>query len=153
MVDVGTVSVVVVAASVVVGVVFAVLQLRDLVKQRQTDLVISLYSIFSSKEFQKEWHMIMTDMENKQYKYNELLEKYGVEAPMAGFFFEGVGVLLHKKLVNVGLVDDLFSGYVKRLWERGKPFIEDARRQLDYPQYAEWFEYLYNEMQKRQQKQ
>jgi len=58
-----------------------------------------------------------------------------------------------RKRTDFGFVDDLFSGDVKKLWEKGKRMIEDARKQLNYPEYAEWFEYLYNEMQRRQQKQ
>lgn len=63
----------------------------------------------------------------------------------------GVDVLLHRKLVDISLVDDLFSGPIKRAWEKMKPVVEDARRQLNDPAYAEWAEYLYNEMQKPEQ--
>ncbi|MEM0007858.1 MAG: hypothetical protein QXR89_06310 [Candidatus Bathyarchaeia archaeon] len=58
---------------------------------------------------------------------------------------------MHRKLIDIGLVDDLFSGMIIRYWEACKPYIEEARKQLNYPQYAEWFEYLYNEMKKKQQ--
>jgi hypothetical protein len=36
-------------------------------------------------------------------------------------------------------------------WEM-KPIIDDTRKQLSQPQYAEWDEYLYNEMPKREQR-
>jgi len=148
MVDVSTVSTVVAAVSVVVASAIAVLQLRDLVKTRQTDLVMRLYSIFGSDEFQQRHFRTMTDMETMDYE--AMVKKHGVAAPEAGLFFEGVGVLLHRKLIDIGLVDDLFSGYIKRFWEKGKPLIEEARTQLNYPQYGEWFEYLYNELKKRE---
>ena len=73
-------------------------------------------------------------------------------APEGGLFLEGVGVLLHRKLIDISLVDDLLSGPIKMVWEKMKPIIEDARKQLKQPQYAEWVEYLYNEMKKRQQR-
>lgn len=53
MVDTSTLSVVVAAASVVFGVLFAMFQLRNLVKTRQTDLVLRLYSGYASREFKK----------------------------------------------------------------------------------------------------
>ncbi len=147
MVDVSSISAVVVAVGVLVGVVFTIIELRNLTKTRQTDMVIRLYSTFGSKEFQKEWTRIL----NVEYKgYNDFVKKEGVVAPEAGLFFEGVGVLLHRKLIDIGLIDDLFSGPIKMAWEKFKPIVEDARKQLGQPQYAEWVEYLYNEIQKRE---
>jgi hypothetical protein len=46
----------------------------------------------------------------------------------------------------------LFGFYVIRLWEMMKPMVEGARKQWRVPKSLEWFEYLYNEMKKREQK-
>ena len=150
MVDISTVSIVIASAGVFAAAIYYVLQIRHQTKMRQTDLVMRLYSIFGNEEFQKRCHKIMADMETMDY--NSFVKKYDTMAPEAGFFFEGVGVLLHRKLIDISLVDDLFSGFIKRFWERAKPIVEDARKQLNYPQYGEWFEYLYNEMKKREQR-
>ncbi len=148
MIDIPSISAIVAAAGVIVGVVFTIVELRNLVKTRQTDLVIRLYSTFGSKEFQRE----LTRTLNVEYKgYNDFVKKEGLVAAEAGMFFEGVGVLLHRKLIDITLVDDLFSGPIKMTWEKFKPLIKDARKQLNQPQYAEWVEYLYNEMHKREQ--
>ena len=48
MLDIPSISAVVAGIGVIVGVVFAILQLRDLVKTRQTDLFMRLYSTFGS---------------------------------------------------------------------------------------------------------
>jgi len=66
-------------------------------------------------------------------------------------FFEGVGVLLHNKLINLGLVDDLLSSPIKYTWEKIEPLVKERRKRRKRPQIWEWFEYLYNEMQKREQ--
>ena len=58
MLDIPSISAIVAAAGVLVGVAFTVLQLRDLVKTRQTDLVLRLYDKFSSKEFQDAWETL-----------------------------------------------------------------------------------------------
>ena len=79
------------------------------------------------------------------------MKREGLVAPEGGLFSEGVGVLLHRKLVDISLVDDLFSGPIKMAWEM-KPITDDTRKQLSQPQYAEWAEYLYNEMPKREQR-
>jgi len=145
-----TVSIAVASASVVAGVTYYALQIRHQTRTRDTDLVIRLFSTFARKEFQQEMWRELKDLQSG-LSYSDLTEKYEVMAPETGVFFEGVGVLLHRKLIDISLVDDLFSGFIKRYWEAAKPLVEEVRKQLNYPQYGEWVEYLYNEMKKREQ--
>jgi len=58
--------------------------------------------------------------------------------------FDEVGVLLQRRLVDIGLVDALFGDAVKDVWEKVKPITPIHGR--------EPFEYLYNELKKREQK-
>jgi hypothetical protein len=154
--DIPSISSIVAAAGVLVGVVFAVLQLRDIVRTRQTDLVMRLYSAYGSKEFQEAWVETLR-LEFKDY--HEYLKKYGAtsEKPaytsvnMVAAFFEGIGILLRRKLIDITLVDDLFSSDVIITWHKMKPLAEGWRQQFNRPQISEYFEYLYNEMLKREQ--
>ena len=84
---------------------------------------------------------------------NDYEEKYGwAEWTAIGIFFEGLGVLLHRKLISIDLVDDLFSGPIKTTWDKMKDNIIEARKEQDQQTIFEWFEYLYGEMQKREQR-
>jgi hypothetical protein len=143
-----TISIVIASAGILVAAIYYVLQLRHQNRMRQTDLVMRLYSTFGGTEFQKAWQRFIT---TKYTSYDDFVKKYGSWAPEAGIFLEGIGVLLRRNLIDIGLVDDLFSGPIKIAWERFKPIAEDARKQLNYPEYAEYTEYLYNEMKKREQ--
>lgn len=150
MLDIPSISAIIAAVGVLIGVVLTVLEVRNLVETRQTDLVIRLYSTFGSEELQDAWEKTQT----REYKdFNAYKTEYGLrEVNEVGWFFEGVGVLLHRRLIDIGVVDDLFSSPVKRAWERLKPIAEGERNQTQRPQIWEWFEYLYNEMQSREQK-
>jgi len=163
MVDISTVSIVIAAASVVAGVVYYSFQLRhmvktrqDVVKTRQADMLMRLYSTWGSEDLQK----AATEVMNLEFKdYNDFSKKYGKqwETPThiavfkVGWFFNGIGVLLHSKLADIGLIDRLFGYMVIWLWKKMKPIVEGAREQFNQPKSLEWFEYLYNEMQKREQ--
>jgi len=68
---------------------------------------------------------------------------------MVANFFEGAGVLLHRKLADIGTIADLLP--VEMTWEKMKPIVEGMRKQFNEPRFYEWFEYLYNEMKKREQ--
>jgi len=149
MLDIPSISAIIAAVGVLIGVVLTVLEVRNLVETRQTDLVIRLYSTFGSEELQDAWEKTQT----REYTdFNAYRSEYGLrEVNEVGWFFEGVGVLLHRKLIDIRLVDDLFSSPVKRAWERLKPIAEGERNQTRRPQIWEWFEYLYTEMEKREQ--
>lgn len=67
-------------------------------------------------------------------------------------FFEGIGVLLYRELIDIDLTEDIFSGSIKKTWGKVKPIVEDDRKKLDDPATVDWFECLYNEMKKREQK-
>ena len=147
--DIPSISAIVAAVGVLVGVTLAYLEVRTLVKQRQTDVVMGLYSTFSSNEWLEAYHKVI----HSEYKdYSDFVKRGWLDVHKVGIFFEGIGVLLLRKLVDVSLVDDLFSGVIKIGWEKMKTVIEDHRKREDYPQAYEWFEYLYNELLKRERR-
>ena len=150
MVDIQTVSIAIASASVVAGVVYYALQLKHQSRIRQTELVTRLYSIYASEGFQKEWYIFMTEETNDFLTYQK---KYAVELPPTAVFFNGIGVLLSKKLIDIDLVNRLFGGVYMRFWERGKPMLESCRREFNSPTLGFGLEYLYNELKKFQQRQ
>ena len=86
--------------------------------------------------------------------YDDFNEKYGPNnnpEDYASFlvlitYFEGVGVLVKRGLINADFVDDLLSGLIIRLWEKYETYIISLREIRQWPQFAEYVEYLYNEM-------
>ncbi len=154
MLDIPSISAAIAATGVIIGVVFALLELRNLVKTRQTDLALRLYSYFGSREFLEARRTVM---ELEFEDYNDYVKKYGpfgrVEAvSQVCMFFQGMGVLLHRKLLNIGLIDDLFSSIsIEIIWEKMKPVVEGWRKQFNEPRTLEWFENLYNQLQRREQ--
>jgi hypothetical protein len=149
MLDITSISAIVASVGVIVGVVFTVMELRNLVETRQTDLVIRLYTTFGSKEMRQTWEKVVA---RDEVDFSAYQRKFGLsDINEIGWFFEGVGVLLHKKLIDIAVVDDLFSSPIKVSWEKLKPIAEGERKHYGRPQVWEWWEYLYNEMQKREQ--
>jgi hypothetical protein len=156
-VDVQTVSIVVASASIVLAAIYYVFQVRHQTRTRQMDLIMRLYSAFTSKEL-TEASLVITSLEIRGY--DDFVERYGMlraEEPvwtalyMVINYVNEVGMLLHRGFVDIESVDELFGYRVAFFWEKLKPLIEGWRKQLN-PQVAEWFEYLYNEMKKREQR-
>jgi hypothetical protein len=157
-IDVTEISAMAAAAGVMVGVVYYILDMRNQTKIRQTDIILRLQSDWRSRELRESYQIVM-GMKFKDY--DEYAKKYplwnGVVTPEnravveVASFFDGVGILLHRKLIDIEMVDELFSFYINAAWEKLKPGIEGRRKELD-PTLRKWFEYLYNEMQKREQR-
>lgn len=157
MVDIQTVSIGIASAGVFAAAVYYIFQLRHQTKIRQTDLIMRLYSAYGNEEYSK---AVIRYLATEYRDYDDFVEKYGPINPeepvqvafrMIPMFYEGVGILLHRKLVNPDLVYELFN--VRMFWEKFKPYAEGIRKQFNQPEFYCWFEYLYNELKKREQKQ
>ncbi len=148
--DIASISAVVAAVGVIVGVVFTVMELRNLVRQRQTDLAMRLYQHFGTKEFMDSYWQVITS-EGKDY--DVYAQKHGgKEIFHVSVFFEGVGILLHRKFIDIDMAADLFSESIRGIWERNKTVLEGMTEQYNLRGGFQWFEYLYNELQRREQR-
>jgi hypothetical protein len=150
MIGVQTISIVIASAGVFIAAIYYIFQLRHQNRMRQTDLVMRLYSTRGSKEFQEALKNVMTAKPENYKDYENLWEWSDFLEVL--IFFEGIGILLSRKLIDIKLVDDLFSTLIKASWEKIRFIVEGVRKYHNSPQIAEYFEYLYNEMQKREQK-
>ena len=159
MVEITVISTVIAATSVVIGVIYYIISLRYQKRVRNTDLILRLYSTFGSEEFQK----AALKVGRLDYRdYDDFINKYGPitssEEPVqmaftkVMFFYEGVGILLQRKLIDIDLVAQLFGPTIKWQWEKIRPLIESLRKQLNAPNMSKSFENLYYEMMKREEK-
>jgi len=154
MVDIQTVSIVIASVGVFVAAVYYVLQIRHQTRMRQTDVFWRIYSSFNSKEFIEAWTKIF----NLEFEdYNDFVKKYSlpfsgkpvsVAMNMVGNLFEGAGFLLYRRLIDFELACEVLP--VSMTWEKIKAIVEGSRQQYNMPKFYEWFEYLYNEMKKRE---
>jgi hypothetical protein len=58
-------------------------------------------------------------------------------------FYDQVGVLLRRGLIEFDLVDDLLGNSALQLWEKVAPMISETRERYD-PRLYEHFEFLYD---------
>ena len=142
------VSIAIAAASVVVASTFYSFQIRNQRRLRKTDLVMRLYTTFDSLEFQRAFHTVYwADF----HDYDSAMAVTGGERQLWTYllsFYDQVGVLLRRRLIEFDMVDDLLGNSTRQLWEKVLPAIREARERYD-PRLYEHFEYLYDEMTRR----
>jgi hypothetical protein len=171
LVDAQTIGVLVTAASVTVAAVYYMFTLRTnqrnykaTLDTRQAQLFMQLFDRFTSSEFAlnygKARYEILPKLNNSpeelsKFIYQNTNEKFNSEVFLPfhqlSVFFEGVGVLVQKDLINIDLVERLFSDRIIWFWTMIKPRIIFSRESQG-PQLYENMEWLYNEMVRRQGK-
>ncbi len=153
--SINAISGILAAVGVIVGVVLAILQLRNIARTRQMELIMGIYSLFTNRDYVNAMDKIRS---SELKNYDEYVKKHGLADFMqvAGLF-EGLGFLLHRRFLDIDLVRELMNESTKMTWEKVRPMIENARKKLgqrksgEYIPVYQWWEYLYNELQKREQ--
>ena len=119
---------------------------------RQAQFLMNILNTLRSMEFRNQWHIL----ERLEWTdFNDFLEKYekDVESISAWtsimMFFDGIGVMVDKGLIDIDIIYPLICGSVRMTWERFEPLILGDREYLK-PYTNAWtkFEYLYKEVKK-----
>jgi len=153
-VDIQTTSLVLTGLGLIIAVTYYTLTLRNTNRQMQADMLMRLHSEWGSEYYQEAaWTVLSLEFKD----YGEFETRYGpvtegkevhVKLYRVGWFFNGLGVLLHKGLADIDLINQLFGYMVIWLWEIIEPVISAGRELYGQPKTLEWYEHLYNELTK-----
>ena len=147
MVDVSTAVAIVTMVSIIVGIIFTILEVRHLNKVRRTDIIMNIYERFGTKEM---IHAVNNVGAAEFTNLTEYMEKHGLtDISQVAVLFDGVGVLLEEGLIDIKMVDRLFGPTLNLLWSRMKPVIVAMRIGLNEPAFFAHYEYLVNRLEAR----
>ena len=160
--DVQTATIVITGISIVIGVILSLNSRKQELETRQAQLFMEVYNRWSSPEFTQAYRIA-----RYQYTYtggedylrdvsDSALGKIDpnlyISIQTLATYFEGIGVLVKRNLIDIELVEDLFAGRFIWIWEHfGIPSASIVREQQNDPLLYDGMEYLYREMKRRQQ--
>jgi hypothetical protein len=146
--------------SVPVGVFYHIMTLRNTRKNQELQLETRQANLFSqyhlhyqSKDFNRDMSEILYNWEWKDYE--DFRTKYGSgSGNMEAFsmwmrifqYYDGLGILISKGLLDRALVAEMMSELVILFWEKCKPVVVAARKYHNLPLAMRWTEYLYHEI-------
>jgi len=162
--DIQTISIVVAAAGVFIAAINSIISSRRSAKNdqltletRQAQLFMQVYNRWSSTEVTKGYGFL-------RYKYPDLKGEELFRVPTDDYdeeqfvavhsmnqYFEGIAVLVETGLLDITLVENLFSRRIIWFWERMQTFIEFTRKHLNDPTQYDSIERLYKLMKQREQ--
>jgi len=151
MIDISTASTIVVTVSVVIGVVFTLLEIRHLNKTRRTEVILRIYERFGSKEIVD---AIMKIGGARFENFDDYVKKYGLTDTVQVLeIFDEVGILLEQGLVDINLVDYLFGPSMNTAWESNvQTLIKGIRKGSNQPTFFKHVDYLYNRLSAKKEK-
>ena len=129
--------------AIVVGGLFAVVQLREFREQRRQAVAVELVRSFSEPEHANAINLIQ---ELPDGASAELLRSKGREyeraATMMAVTYETIGMLLFREMASFALVQELAGGLTVVLWRKLGTWVLTVRQEQNHPRFAEWFQWL-----------
>ncbi len=125
-------------------------QTRDIeLETRQAQMYMRIYERITDEEmFEKLFEL----NEYRWDDYEDYLEKYSGDINVRARrisvvgFFEGLGMLVKRGLIDPVFVADSMGGHVINYWNKFGPVVEEGRRRSGDKIAQENLEYLYNEI-------
>ena len=142
--DIATISTIVAAVSIVVGVVFTILEIRHMAKTRRTEVILKIYERFGSREIVDAVMKIGSKFESLE----DYVKKNGLTDTVQVLeIFDEVGVLLEQGLVDINLVHSLFGPSVTKEWESNiLRLVNGLRKRSGQPSFFSHAEYLFKRL-------
>ncbi len=139
--------------SIVAGVVFAVVQLRHLNKQRARESALQMLHSFQTPEFLNAVNIVFDLPEGLSRKEIEkrLGDRMTSVLVMFGTF-ESLGILVFRREIDIQLVEDFFSGIIILSGKKFKNYLVEVRASSKRQTYYEWFQWLHEQVEKREMK-
>jgi len=135
--------------SLIVTITYFTINVRYQNEQRRVQLFMQIYSRFNDNQF---WENNLQMMKNLDlWEAGSVLDSgYLIQDPQGqaqfnayASFYEGIGVLVKRKFINLELVKDLMSSTIVSSWEAMSPVIERLRDLTGDDSQYKGFEYIY----------
>ena len=139
--------------AVVIGVVFAILQIRQYTRNKRREAAIELLHSFQTPSFAKALNLV--------YNLPDSLSKEQVEERLGDEFYlvyalmttwESLGILVYLGEIDLDLIDDFFSGPIMISWRKLEGHIKGERSLLGRDTIEEWFQWLTERLLERESK-
>jgi hypothetical protein len=147
------ISQIVEAFAVVVGVGFAIIQIKQYKLNKRREAALVLLHSFQTPSFAKALNLV--------YKLPDGLSKRQIEDQLGDDFhlvyalmttWESLGILVYRGEIDLDMIDDFFSGPIIISWNKLKGHIIEERSFLGRDTIEEWFQWLMEQLLEQESK-
>jgi hypothetical protein len=146
--DVANLSQVVAGFVVLVGLVFAMVQVSEMSRQRREASALQLGAAFANPDFAKAFREVL-DLPPGA-KNDDVAQRGAQDAAMlVSLTIESVAIMVHRRVIDLDMVWELMGGVVLSSWDRTRAWAEGYRRASGSEKFNEWFQWLAERMEER----
>jgi hypothetical protein len=140
------------AAAVVVGLLFAGVQLRQYRRTQEREAALAMLHSFQTPTLARALLLVFALPEGLSKAEVEARFDEGDEATLYTLLmtWESLGILVYRGQVELALVDDFFSGPIVLSWRKLRRYIEEQRAEQGRETIEEWFQWLAERMAERE---
>lgn len=121
----------------------AVIQLRLAYVQRREDIVLRLYEPLLSEPLARAYWRVQTwSFADHAAFLADATTEDRVAFDQVATYYETMGVLHHRGVASLGLLDELLTSSIFETWEKCRPIVIGERERTQTPQKYAWFEDL-----------
>ena len=131
------------ALAVVIGVVFAMVQIRQYRRDKRREAAMELLHSFQTPSFARALNIVygMPDGLSKDEVVRFAGSDFHLVYAMTATW-ESIGILVHRGEVDLRLVSDFFSGPILVSWRKLENFVVSERAEVRRETVNEWFQWL-----------
>jgi hypothetical protein len=135
--------------TITVGIIIAVIQVKQIKKQRKEMAVFEFFSSWQTPEFTKALNEIQLMPDHVGLKeLRSSKPEMDSYAYLVHSFFESTGLMVKRQIISFDIVNDLVGGVIQVTWKKLDIFIEEWRNERN-PLAGEWFEWLKTEIENK----
>jgi hypothetical protein len=146
MVELATALDFVVAVAVVVGVVFGLIELRQVARERRDHAAVDIVRTVQTQEVRRAVGRILDladDTDPAVIRADPVLLEAGLAVDSA---CEMWGSMVYEGVVDLHMLDRMVGGWVRGSWRRLRKWIEAERADKRSPNVGEWWQWLYEQL-------
>ena len=137
--------------AILIGGIFAVVQLREFREQRRLTAAVELVRSFSEPAHASAVNLIQElpdgiSPEQLRSKGRE----YERAATMMAVTYETIGLLVFREMASFAMVRELTGGLTVVMWRKLGPWVETVRKEQGHRSFAEWFQWLAEQLAREQ---
>jgi hypothetical protein len=151
--DLQTISIIVAAASVVIGVIMSVLSLRNYTKSRRASIFLEFHKQADQKFLEDMFEVVG---EWSWSSYEQFMAKYGPTANSKNWamfvhvssFFDSMGKLIEDKIADAELIPEALAVMTMAWWEKIEPIQTDLAKRWRSSDSLDSSKFLYETLKK-----
>lgn len=135
--------------SVVVAVIFGIIQTRTAHKDRRIKLTIETLNHFQTREFAE--NMLYVYRHEFPANYEEWVQHHEEQVRYVHIAqqLESLGLLVAERMISLDLLDKTLGSYITVAWEKFRPLTMANRERNNDPYMNEYFQWLAEQIDRR----